>query len=114
MARRIALTACAVVLAAGPLCALAQTFDEVTDPLESAITDLQSALDDVESARSSAQDDPVGGVRAIRQAQREMRSTAISLLLASMDPKRRPKEYQRTLDAVRLLEPKLLDEPKSH
>jgi type II secretory pathway component PulM len=93
---------------------LAQTFDDTIDPLETAINDLQSALDDVESARSSAEDDPGNAVKAIREAQRKMRSTAISLLLASTDPQRRLKEYQRTRDALRILEPKAFIDQKSH
>jgi len=96
-----------------PGAVLAQTFDETIDPLQSAIDDLQSALDEVESARSEAEDDPGKGVKAIREAQREMRSTAISLLLASVDPTRRSKEYQQTMEALRILEPKIFNQPKS-
>ena len=109
MKGRIVVLALAVVLSTGS--ALAQTFDEVIDPLESAISDLQTAVDDVESARLSAED-PGTAVRAIREGRRVMRSTAISLLLDSMDPKRRPKEYQQTMDALRILEPRVFSDPK--
>jgi hypothetical protein len=89
----------------------AQTFYETIDPLEAAISDLQDALDDVESAQSDAHDDPGKGVKAIREAQKEMRSNAISLLVASLGSVKRSKEVQRTMEALQIVEPKIFQTP---
>ena len=91
--------------------ASAQSIDETADSLETAISDLHSALDDLEDYRGSAADDLSAAMRSVRNARRTMHSTAISLLISSMDP-RRPKESQRTVDALRILAPKLFDKPK--
>lgn len=89
----------------------AQSVNETADDLESAISELQDVLDEVEGFRGSADDDLAGAVRAIRNARQTMRSTAITLLVASLSPKR-PEEYERTMAALRILEPKICDKSK--
>jgi len=94
-----------------PGSASSQSISETADSLESAISDLQSALDDLEEYRGSADEDLSGALRAVRNAHQTMRSTAISLLLNSLSASR-PKEAERTMNALRVLEPRLFDKPK--
>ena len=90
----------------------AQSVNETADDLESAISELQDVLDEVQGFQGSADDDLAGAVRAVRTAHQTMRSTAIRLLLASLSSKR-PAEFERTMAALRLLEPKIFDKAKS-
>lgn len=110
MSKSLGAIVCALVVFSTNL-ALAESIEETADSIESAIDELQSALDNLEAYRELVERNPTAALRAVRNAQREMRSTAISLLLSSVDPQR-PKEMQRTMDALRILEPKLFDKSK--
>jgi hypothetical protein len=90
----------------GPAAGYAQSINETADSIDSAIADLQSARDDLEDYQGTSDDDLAGALASIKSAHQTMHSTAISLLIESHDSGRGD-ERDRTLAALRLLEPRL-------
>jgi ABC-type transporter Mla subunit MlaD len=109
LTQRLASTILLFLLLGTAVTVAAQSIDDTADSLDTAISDLQASRDDLESYEGAADDDLAGATQAVREARHTMRSTAISLLISSLDHAPE-EESRRTMAALKLLEPRLFEE----
>jgi prefoldin subunit 5 len=100
-----------VALLAFPTNVWSESVEDVINTLEATIQELQDAQDTLEQYRSDV-DDLDEALNALHEAKRTMRTEAISLLLASVEVRKKG-DFDRVMTAIRDLGYNLERQPKA-
>ena len=85
------------------------TYNDTKEALEEAVSELKNSLDDLDDYHDDLGEQDLSSVLAsIRSAKTTMRSTACSLLLASINHNR-PDDFGKVLKALKILHPEIYD-----